>query len=52
MYRRAAEQAKAIAMSFERAQRFTSDFAIAVDVRPVYAEIDGKPVAPRSFRRR
>jgi len=51
-YRRAAEQAKAIAERFERAKRFTSDFVVTVDGEPVYAEIDGKPVAPRSFPRR
>ena len=58
MYRRAAEQAKAIAASFQReatrsrAQRFTSDFCITVDGKPAYAEKDGKLVAPETFPRR
>jgi len=43
------EQAKAIAERFECAVHFTSDFAITVDGRPVYAEIDGEPVAPGAF---
>lgn len=53
MFKRAAE-AEAIARSFERARAngFCSDFAITVDGRPVYGEIDGEPVEPRSFPRR
>jgi hypothetical protein len=49
MFKRAAEQGKAIAGRFERANHFASDFAITVDDRPVYAEIDGKPVSPSVF---
>jgi hypothetical protein len=40
--------------SFERARasRFTSDFCITENGEPVYAEIDGERVAPRTFLRR
>jgi hypothetical protein len=52
-YRRAAEQAEALAASFERARavRFTSDFCLTDDGKPVYAEIDGEPVVPGVFPR-
>jgi len=47
-YRRAAEQAKAIAERFERAKRFTSDFVVTVDGEPVYAEIDRRQASGAS----
>jgi hypothetical protein len=33
-------------------RRVTSDFAVTIDGKPVYAEEAGKPVAAGSFRRR
>jgi hypothetical protein len=49
-----AVMAQSLAASYGRARaaHFSSDFCITSDGRPVYAEIDGEPIAPEIFLRR